>query len=172
MEPQKLIQTSVMLKQGDKAPQFELLDVNGNNVSLSQILTKGKRVVVVFYRGGWCPLCSRQLVSLAADFEKFREKGATLVAISNEAPQQGTNLLKKLKLPYYLLVDAKSKVIEAYGVMVTKRELFDIPALSGNHKDYALPSVFIIGEDGKILWGYVGKNYHDRPKNTQILANL
>lgn len=172
MKPQKLIQTTNMLKRGDKAPQFELPDVNGNNVSLSQILAKGKKVVVVFYRGGWCPMCSKQLASLSSDFEKFKDKGATIVAISNEAPQKGLDLLKKIKLPYYLLVDAKSNVIEAYGVKVTKRELFDIPALRGDHKDYALPSVFIISEDSKILWVYIGKNFHARPKNTQILANL
>lgn len=156
----------------DKAPQFELPDAKGDKVALSQLLSTGKKVVVVFYRGGWCPLCSRQLASLAQDYKQFKQKGAMIVAISNEIPVKGKKLLTKLQLPYTLLVDEQSEAIQAFGVKVAKREFSDIPALLGHHKDYALPSVFIINQKAEISWKYIGKNYRDRPKNSQILANL
>lgn len=164
-------ETPISFKIGDKMPDFTLPDVNGKTVRLSE-LTKEQSVVIVFYRGGWCPLCSKQLATLSADFEKFEQKGVTLVAISNEAPEQGVNLLAKLRLPYYLLTDTQSKVISLYGVRVKKRELADIPALLGRRRDYAMPAVFIINKQGNLAWNYIGKTYRDRPDNKKILAHL
>lgn len=165
-------QIQINLKPGVAAPKFALPDVNNNNVSLSQLLTLGKKIVLVFYRGGWCPLCSEQLAALSQDHTQFNKKGAIIVAISNEPPTQGKKLLKTLKLPYLLLVDQKSEVLEKYGVKVTKRDPIDVSPLVGGHKNYALPSVFTIETGGKIIWRYIGKNHRDRPKNSDILASL
>lgn len=165
-------QIQISIKPGVAAPKFELPDVNGNNVSLSLLLASGKKIVLMFYRGGWCPLCSEQLASLTQDYEKFKKKGAVIVAVSNEPLIKGKELLKTLKLPYLLLVDEKSKVIEKYGVKVIKRDSFDVRAIGGNYKNYPVPSVFIIGTDGKIIWRYIGKNHRDRPRNSDILASL
>ena len=165
------MKSSISFKIGDKMPDFILPDVNGKTVRLSELIKK-QPVVLVFSRGGWCPLCSKQLAALSADFEQFKQKGATLVAISNETPEQGVNLLTKLRLPYYLLTDSQSKVISLYGVHVKKRELADMPALLGHRKDYAMPSVFIINKQGNLVWSFIGKTYRDRPDNEKILANL
>src|SRR5438128_11788052 len=48
------------LKAGDSAPDFILPDAQGNPVRLYSLLREG-RVVVVFYRGGWCPYCNLHL---------------------------------------------------------------------------------------------------------------
>ncbi len=172
MSTQKNSQTQISIKPGVAAPKFELPDVNGNKVSLSLLLESGKKIMLLFYRGGWCPLCSKQLASLTQDYEQFKKKGALIVAVSNEPPNNGKELLKTLKLPFLLLVDQKSEVLDKYGVKVTKRDSIDVRALDGNYKYYALPSVFIIGTDGKVIWRYIGKNHRDRPRNSDILARL
>jgi len=157
---------------GERAPDFSLPDVKNNPVSLQRLLNENKSAVLVFYRGGWCPLCSKQLADISSHLGEFEKKNAIPVAISNEEIKKGSELLKKLELGYRLLSDKKSEIIDKFGVRVVKREMLDMSALKGKHKDYALPSVFVIGSDGKIIWRYIGKNYRDRPKTEEILKHL
>lgn len=157
---------------GDLAPDFFLQDITGQGVRLTDSIRNGY-VVLIFYRGGWCPLCSKQLSSIANDYEKFTAAGAKILAISSEQPEKGKELLLKLKLPYTLLADPDHKAIELYGILAGKRELKDIPALTHRRKrDYAIPSIFIIDREGKIRYRYVGKSFRDRPRNEEILREL
>lgn len=96
-------------------------------------------------------MCNRQLSGIAEDYEKFLATGAKILAISSEEPTRGREILHKLDLPYTLLTDPEHKVIELYGVLVKKREMKDIPALTHHRTvDYAIPSVFIIDREGRI----------------------
>ena len=114
---------------GDLAPDFSLQDVVGQTVSLRDSIGGGY-LVLLLYRGGWCPMCNRQLSGIAEDYEKFLATGAKILAISSEEPTRGREILHKLDLPYTLLTDPEHKVIELYGVLVKKREMKDIPALT------------------------------------------
>ena len=65
---------------GSKAPDFKAKDQDGNEVRLKDLLKKGK-VVLVFYRGYWCPYCNRELSRLQDSLAQIQEKGATVVAV-------------------------------------------------------------------------------------------
>src|SRR4051812_23628396 len=67
-----------------KAPDFKAKDQEGKEISLKELRKKGN-VVVVFYRGNWCPYCSRYLKKLQDSLELIRGKGAQLVVITPEA---------------------------------------------------------------------------------------
>src|SRR6185436_14154847 len=69
-----------------KAPDFKAKDQNGNEVSLKDMRKKGN-VVVVFYRGNWCPFCNRYLKKLQDSLELIQAKGAQVVAISPEGEE-------------------------------------------------------------------------------------
>src|SRR6187455_874671 len=69
-----------------KAPDFKAKDQNGKDVRLKDLLKQGK-VVLVFYRGQWCPFCNRELKKLEDSLQYIREKGATLVAVTPEKPE-------------------------------------------------------------------------------------
>jgi thiol-disulfide isomerase/thioredoxin len=71
---------------GDAAPDFTLGDAVGNQVVLTELLAKGP-VVVTFYRGEWCPYCNMQLKALQRVLPEITGTGATLVAISPQAPE-------------------------------------------------------------------------------------
>src|SRR5271155_5936327 len=70
---------------GDTAPTFTLSDAVGNQVALADLLAEGP-VVVTFYRGEWCPYCNLQLRALQQALPEITSTGATLVAISPQAP--------------------------------------------------------------------------------------
>jgi peroxiredoxin len=153
---------------GQPAPDFELAEARGGRVRLSDV-TKERPTVLVFYRGGWCPICNKQLGTLSQDYEKFRQRGAEVLAISNEEVEKGLELLKKIGPPFKLLHDPKSEVIRTYGTLVRQRDPLGI--MHRKH-DYAHPSVFIVDRGGIIRWAYVGKDYRDRPANDSILEAL
>ena len=73
------------VKAGMKAPDFSLPNVNGETIQLSQLLAQGP-VVLIFYRGGWCPYCNLALRSYQAILPEIKQAGATLVAVSPQTP--------------------------------------------------------------------------------------
>ena len=72
-----------------KAPDFKAKDQNGKEVRLKDLLKQGK-VVLVFYRGYWCPYCNKELSRLQDSLQLIKDKGATLIAISPEKPENIT----------------------------------------------------------------------------------
>lgn len=155
-------------KAGDPAPEVSLPDVRGGRVELSQLLARA-RVVLVFYRGGWCPICNRQLAKLSSEYEAFQARAAEIVAISNEEVREGAEVLKKIGPPFPLLLDGTSEVIERYGLLVGKR---DPLGWMLRKRAYARPAVFVVERDGTVSWTYVGTTYRDRPSVARILDAL
>ena len=79
-----------------KAPEFSVKDQNGKQVSLKELRKKGP-VVLVFYRGNWCPYCNRELKRLEDSLQLIKDKGAELIAISPEAQEGITKTTEKIK---------------------------------------------------------------------------
>lgn len=152
----------------ERMPDFELPSVRGGTVRLSHA-TRERTAVLVFYRGGWCPICSTQLASLSTDYEAFRRLGAEIIAISNEEVEKGLELLKKAGPPFLLLQDPKSELLRTLGLVVQKRDPLGV--MLRKH-EYAIPAVFIVDHDRVVRWKYVGKDYKDRPANATILEAL
>ena len=150
---------------GTLVESFRLPDVRGGNVSLDDVVARG-RVVLVFYRGGWCPLCNRQLAELSSRYEEFRKAGIEILAISNEEVEQGQRVLDKLGPPFPLLLDRQAEVIRRLGLLVGRR---DVLGWVLRKRGYAHPAVVIVGSDRRIQWSYRGRTYRDRPSADEIL---
>ncbi len=97
------------LKVGDKIPQFTLLDVKKNPIDSSALLKKGP-LVIVFYRGGWCPYCNLQLRDLQGHLKDITSTGAQLVAISPQTPDNSLSTAQKSDLSFFVLSDVGNKV--------------------------------------------------------------
>src|SRR5690348_8359275 len=69
-----------------KAPDFKVKDQNGADVSLKDLRKKGP-VVIVFYRGNWCPYCNKELKNLQDSLQFLTDKKAQVVAITPEASE-------------------------------------------------------------------------------------
>src|SRR5688572_15771817 len=66
-----------------KAADFRTKDQNGNEVRMKDLRSKGP-VVVIFYRGSWCPYCNKELKRFQDSLQLIKDKGASVVAISPE----------------------------------------------------------------------------------------
>ena len=105
------------LKVGDSAPDFILPDTHGNAVRLYSLLRVG-HVVIVFYRGNWCPYCDLQLRDFQRRLADLRALRAQVVAISPHLP---ANLLwsqAKNHLEFPVLSDVGDKVARQFGLLL------------------------------------------------------
>ncbi len=166
---------------GDKAPMFKAMDQNGNTVTSNDILEK-EQLIVVFYRGQWCPLCNKHLSHLQENVAKFKEAGARLVAISPEIPVSVEKTVDKTKAAYSILHDADYKIMKEYGVdfvlapkMVEKYKKYgiDLTASNGNSdQTLPVPATYVIGKDGIVKYVQYDPDYKNRSNAEEILKHL
>jgi peroxiredoxin len=104
------------LNVGDKMPTFELPDAHGKTVSSVDLLADGA-LVIVFYRGAWCPYCNLYLHSLQEYLPEFESLGASLVAISGEPPDRSLEVEQKDSLTYPVLSDTALLASRKFGVV-------------------------------------------------------
>ena len=98
-----------------KAPDFKANDQYGKEIRLKDIL-KDSLVVLIFYRGQWCPYCNRYLKKLEDSLQLIKEKGARLIAVSPEKPENIGKTIEKTKATYPILYDKDMKIMKAYDV--------------------------------------------------------
>lgn len=141
------------IKVGEKVPDFILKNAFGNEVSSSFKLTKGP-VVLVFYRGAWCPFCNMHLHALQKSLAQFKRYGAQLVTITPQTPNISAEQIKKDGYPFEVLSDLDSKVMKDYKLYyelpdellkVYKSHGLDIEAFNGKgRKLLPVPGCFVI----------------------------
>ena len=165
-----------------KAPDFKAKDQNGIEIRLKDLLKKGK-VVLVFYRGQWCPYCNRELSRLQDSLQLITAKGAVLVAISPEKPENISKTVEKTKASYSILFDEGLKIMKSFQVAFQVDSLtatryktygIDFSVANGetNGANLPVPAVYIINKDGKIVYRHFDPDYRKRASVREILNHL
>ncbi len=143
---------------GSTVPSFELPDQQDYPWSLSGQLEVCP-VVLVFYRGDWCPYCNGQLASYARKWDEFERRGTQLAGISVDPPANNARMVGKLLLPYPLLSDARGEVARACGLWNEKENI-------------ATPAVVVVDRSGRVSYLYAGSDFADRPRDEELFAAL
>ena len=97
-----------MLKVGDKAPDFELTDDQGQPFVLRQ--QQGKRLLLVFYPGDNTPICTRQLCDYRDGMDAFSGLGVEVIGISGDSTDSHSKFKTRHQLPFRLLTDSNLEV--------------------------------------------------------------
>jgi len=168
-------------KGGDRAPDFTLPDQLGRRVSLSDELAQGP-VVLIFYRGEWCPYCNMMLRTYGLRAADFAEQGDRLVAVSPQTPDSSLTMAEKHGLEFPVLSDEGGEVIGTYGLKYDvdgqSRELFeaignDLATFNGEGGwILPAPAVFLIDREGIIRFARVNGDYTQRVEPDEALAAL
>ena len=130
-----------MLKIGDIAPDFTLLDSEGREHKLSDYL--GRKIVLYFYPKDNTPGCTRQACAFASAYDAFRERDIVVIGISRDSVASHKKFAEKYSLPFILLSDPDLTAIQSYGVWQEKK-------LYGKTSFGVVRTTFIIDENGKI----------------------
>ena len=165
----------------DKAPNFSAIDQNGKKFNLKSQLKKGA-VVMVFYRGQWCPYCNKQLKQLEDSLYMIVAKGASVVAITPEKPANVAKTIAKTKATFPVLYDDGLKIMKKYDVAFKvddntieryKKFGVDFTEANGanNGANLPVPAVYIV-KDGKVIFRYFDVDYRKRAYVVDILKHL
>ncbi|MFC0875634.1 peroxiredoxin-like family protein [Saccharicrinis sp. FJH2] len=170
------------LNTGTKAPLFSAIDADSSEFNLSAALKDGP-VVLIFYRGFWCPVCNKHLATIQDSLSLVTKKGATVIAVSPEKPEYLNKMKEKTGAQFRLLYDEGYKIADAYDVTFTPppATLFTYNTvlnakLKETHSDDSqrlpIPATYIINTKSTIIWRQFDPDYHNRSTVKDILKNL
>lgn len=131
-----------MLDIGMKAPEFTLMNQNGEEISLADF--RGKKVVLYFYPKDNTSGCTKQACGYAKEYPQFQEKGAVVIGISKDSVKSHKNFETKYELPFILLADPELIAIQAYDVWKEKK-------MYGKTSMGVVRTTYLIDEDGIII---------------------
>lgn len=168
------------VQMGQEAPFFELTNANGDTVKLKDLLKKGP-VVLTWYRGGWCPYCNLTLRSLQEHLPDFTERGATLVALTPELPDNSLDTKEKNELEFEVLSDINSEVGISYDIIYKLtdevaefyKKGFDLKKYNGEDS-YSLPlaATYVIDTNGVVTYAFLDADYRKRAEPQEIIKAL
>ena len=129
------------LKEGDKAPDFKVINELGEEMILADF--SGKKLVLYFYPKDSTPGCTAESCNLRDHYADLKTKGFEVLGVSadNEASHQ--KFIKKHELPFHLLADTEKEVLNAYGVWGPKKFM-------GRTFDGINRTTFVLDENGMI----------------------
>ena len=110
---------NTMLKIGDKMPDFEVMDQDGNMVS-SKDLT-GKKTIIYFYPKDNTSGCTAEACNLRDNHEALKAKGYNVVGVSKDSVKSHKNFKEKYSLPFTLLSDTSTEMLQTFGAWGEKK---------------------------------------------------
>ena len=178
----KTVKEAKGLQVGETIKDFSAVDLHDSTFTLSEALKKGP-VVVIFYRGQWCPVCNKHLSHLQDSLQMIYEKGATVIAISPEQSEFLKRTAEKTHASFSLLYDEGYKISDLFDVTFKPDTMTTImyntllganlkKANTDDSQRLPIPATFIIGTDGKIVWRHFDPNYKNRSTTKQIIENI
>ncbi|MEQ8472306.1 MAG: thioredoxin-dependent thiol peroxidase [Marinoscillum sp.] len=131
----------MMLKAGDKAPEIESTDQDGNPIKLSDF--KGKKIVLYFYPKDNTPGCTAESCNLRDNYEELQKQGYVVLGVSGDSAKSHKKFIEKYQLPFPLIADENKSVHEAFGTWGEKK-------MYGKTYMGTLRTTFVIDENGVI----------------------
>ncbi|QIS17388.1 peroxiredoxin-like family protein [Nocardia terpenica] len=170
------------IRAGQRMASFTLDDATGTPVTLDQLVSSGP-VVIVFYRGGWCPYCNVALRTYQRELlPRLGEFGARLVAVSPQPPDESLSTAEKAGLEFTVLSDPGSRVAERIGiafqqadeVLAAQRTLgIDLARVNAEGATrLPRPTVLIVDRDRIVRFADVQPDYTARTEVADILTAL
>lgn len=160
-------------------PDVSLKNIDGEDVNLRELTAK-QPTLIIFYRGGWCPYCTRHMAELQKIEEQIIEMGYQIFAISVDRPEVLRETISDVELTYSLLSDSPADALKGFGVAYTldsktveryKSVGIDIEENSGyDHHILPAPAVFIVDQEGTVKFQYVNPDHRERINGEILLA--
>lgn len=167
-------------KPGDSAPDVTLVDAQGTETPLGSLYAQ-RPLVLLFYRGRWCPFCDLTLRAYEKAAPNFAAAGATLAAVSPQTVAETATTGEERCLSYRLFSDRGNAAARAFGLdwqvqEGKERALYqgfgsNVDQANGDD-EWTLPSpaAFVIDRSGVVRWAWTDSNWTKRPEPEDVLA--
>jgi peroxiredoxin len=173
--------TESAVREGDRAPDFDLPGVDGESVSLSAKLAKGP-VILSFFRGGWCPFCSLELRAYESLVSKIRDEQSSLLSVSPETLESLRQTAQESEVSFPLLSDATNATARAYGLVYRIPEALravyeglglDLPARNGDVSfELPVPATYLIDSEGVVRRAFIEPDWTQRGEPADFVESL
>lgn len=168
-------------KAGDRFPAMVLYDQLGRKVDLGA-LAAAQPLIVTFYRGGWCPYCNLELRAYQKKLAEIEARGAALVAVTPETPDDTLSTAEKNDLSFPVLCDPMGRLADALGIRFELtpaiRALYrkfghDLTVRNGEERwSLPMPATFVVAKGGVIAHAFVDPDYRRRLDPAIAIAML
>ena len=166
---------------GARAPEFKGIDQFGRSVQLREEAKK-RPVVLIFYRGYWCPHCIRLLKNLQDSLSFFTSKGVSVIAISPESEESMAKTLEKTKAGFSFLRDSALAIAKRYDMVYTLSENqlaryrsggIDLQKINApNPPQLMIPAVYIVGKDYTVTFRFFDPEHRVKIDVATLLSQL
>ncbi|MEO6699654.1 MAG: redoxin domain-containing protein [Paraperlucidibaca sp.] len=153
------------LKVGMALPalQFERVDHSTLHTATLQ-----KPMLMIFFRGNWCPLCMAQVKEIASQYRVLAEKGVEVMLISPQPHANTEDLAQRFDVPMTFLTDRDGRMAEQLGINAKNGTPAGLQAL-GYDSDTVMPTVLMTDAAGLIIYADLTENYRIRPEPDEFL---
>ena len=127
---------------GDKMPSFSVVNQDGVSVTNEQLL--GKKTVIYFYPKDSTPGCTAEACNLRDNYERFLAAGYQVYGVSKDSPKSHLNFISKNELPFPLLSDPTTEMLQAFGAWGEKK-------MCGKTCIGTLRKTFVFDEEGILV---------------------
>ena len=165
---------------GDDAADGELIGWDGKTFQLSELWEEGP-IVLMWYRGGWCPYCNIQLSAMQQYLDEIENAGARLVVLTPELPEKAKQTAEKSGIEIVALHDRGNQLAEEYGIMFDLpepivpmyRDKIKLPSYNGTDKmQLPLAATYVIDTSGKITYAFLDADYKKRAEPSEVLEAI
>jgi len=171
------------LKVGDIAPTFAAKSNRGKVIDLTEE-TEHSTVILVFFRGTWCPYCTKHLSELQDHFKEIVGAGkARIIAVTPESMPEVRKKANDLGLFYHVISDTDHKIMNDYKVLFHVTDDYDDKIVKYKGKSLAtingdqdavltVPATYVIGSNMRVKYAYYDADYSKRPDIKELMAVL
>lgn len=167
------------LEIGDDAPLIAGVDQFDNEINSADIL-KDNKIILIFYRGNWCPHCRKHLKKLQENLDALTEKGYAVIVVTPERVENTKKTSQMLNTTFSILHDAENTIMNNYKVAFEVNEKSVPKYFNATQKKIAaynvennnvlpVPATYIIDKEGKVELVHYDPNYSKRFDITELL---
>ena len=167
---------------GEKAPLIIGVDQFDQAINSAEVL-KEQKVLLVFYRGNWCPYCRKHLASLQENLETLTQKGVFVIVVTPEKIERTKETSNDLNATFSIIHDINNKIMNDYKVAfdVNERNVTSyfgftqkkIAAYNAeNNNTLPVPATYLIDSEGKIEYVHYNPDYHERSDFNEIIKMI
>lgn len=164
---------------GDTVPSFSGVDQFDDTLNIEDYLNE-QPVLLVFYRGHWCPYCSRHVSEIHDSFEKLKSKNVKVILVTPEQPEYAQKMIDSKEITYSVVADNDLSIINLFHLgfevndsTVTSHYSFvakKSAEANGNEAPVLpVPATYLIGKDGVIKYVHYDKNYKERSNIKELI---
>jgi len=173
------------LKVGDQAPIIDAIDQKGLSMGSEVLLELGK-LVVIFYRGVWCPHCSYQVKQVETELLGLLGKNAQVLLVTPEQPPYLKEMAKNTDFKFPIIADHDYQIMKDFGVhfevddknyndFFGKKSMIDVIKKRNNENGkliLPIPATFLINQENTIEYIHFNDNFKKRMSMADIIEKL